>query len=63
MVPPVADAVHVTAVPAVPLAGQLMVAVSASGVTVIVLVALPFCGVGVVVSLTFKVTVKVPFDA
>ena len=36
LVPPVADAVHATAVPTVPVAGQLMLAASVSGLIVTV---------------------------
>ena len=57
-VPPVADAVHDTAVPAVPVAGQLTVAASASGEIVTVAEAVAVCD-----ALSVKTTliVLVPF--
>lgn len=59
VVPPVAEAVHDTAVPTVPVAGQLIDAASVNGATVTVWDALPVTG-GVDVSVTVSATVKVP---
>ena len=59
VVPPVAEAVHVTAVPTVPVAGQLIDVTSVKGATVTVWDALPVTG-GVDVSVTVNATVKVP---
>ena len=61
-VPPVADAVHATAVPTVPVAGHETVAARASAAMVIVCDALPVCG-GVDVSDTDSDTVNVPLVA
>jgi hypothetical protein len=58
-VPPVALAVKVTGVPAVPVVGPVAVAASDSGATVTVCDAVPASG-GVDVSLTDSVTVNVP---
>jgi len=57
-VPPVAEAVQDTAVPTVPVAGQLTVAESASGLIVIVAVAFATTAL---VSVALTDTVYVPF--